>query len=394
MTAKTLYIHIGHYKTGTTALQVFCAGNKGWLARKGLAYPSLTEDHKVHAKQSDFAFCLYHAAGVQTLMHGYNRPDTPKALWGRLFDHIRAGSAPRTLISSEEFARLGAYPAAAAHLARVREMAPDIDIRILAYLRPPQDHLRAWYNQLIKMQRSVADFNTALSREIEPVHWDYGLMLRPWVQIFGADRVTLRPYSDALRQGDALYEDFLALFDLRLPRLWARVPKEDPNPRLDDRLLDVVRVSHRAGLPPPMTKLVRDRAQAFLAQQDQGQGAGIPEGEALFRPRTDIDQIVAQCRAGLEGLRALPGCAMDLTPFLAALPQAESAEVTALRQQIGFLTTQINLQRHRVNQMQADYEARLATLERALTGRGPAVSRSDDLEDSGSGDAKPDDAPK
>lgn len=372
MTAKTLYIHIGHYKTGTTALQVFCMQNRGWLARKGVDYPSLTEDHKIHAKQSDFAFCLYHAAGVQSLMHGYDRPDTPQAVWGRLFDHIRASRAPRTLISSEEFARMGAHPVAAAELMRVRDMAPDIDIRIIAYLRPPQDHLRAWYNQLIKMQKSVADFNTALSHQIEPVHWDYGLMLRPWVQIFGADRITLRPYRDALRQGDALYEDFLALLDLRLPRLWARVPKEDPNPRLDDRMLDVIRVSHRAGLPPPMTKLVRDRAQAFLTYQDTGVSPDIPEAETLTRPGTGIGRIVAECRAGLDALQALPGCAMDLAPFLAALPQAESTEVIALRQQIGFLTTQINLQRHRMNLMQADYDARLAVLESALAEIRPA----------------------
>lgn len=369
MTRQILYIHIGHYKTGTSALQLFCKLNRIWLRFKGIDYPYLAPDQAQNAKQSEYAFCLYRAAGVQTLMHGYDDPTPPRVIWGQLFDHIRASGAARTLISSEEFARLGAYPAAGAELARIRALAPDIDIRIIAYLRPPHDHLRAWYNQLIKMQVPVADFNTALRRQIEPIHWDYGLMLRPWIEIFGAQNIILRPYSDALRQGKALYRSFMSVFDLNLPDLLISVPKEDPNPRLDDRVLDVMRVSYGAGLPLPMTKLVAERMQAFLTQQDTGLAPGGAESGI------PIEQIVAECRAGLEGVRALPGSTLDLAPFLAALPQPETAETLALRQQIGFLMTEINRQRYRMNLMQADFETRLTALEQAVAAAPPRTGQ-------------------
>ena len=40
-TKKTLYLHIGMGKTGTTALQVFFSGNRKAMEKQGIAYPSL-----------------------------------------------------------------------------------------------------------------------------------------------------------------------------------------------------------------------------------------------------------------------------------------------------------------------------------------------------------------
>src|SRR3989339_890168 len=36
---KTLYLHIGHHKTGSTALQVFFMSNSDLLLSKGISYP-------------------------------------------------------------------------------------------------------------------------------------------------------------------------------------------------------------------------------------------------------------------------------------------------------------------------------------------------------------------
>ena len=106
---KTIYLHIGHYKTGTTALQVFLARNRAKLLRRGLGYP---EKICNHAKHSKLAFSLYHATGVDTLMHGYRDATPPEEIWAQIFAAARASKAPKLLVSSEEFMRLGAHPAA------------------------------------------------------------------------------------------------------------------------------------------------------------------------------------------------------------------------------------------------------------------------------------------
>ncbi len=47
-TKKTLYLHIGMGKTGTTALQVFFSGNRKAMEEQGVAYPSLGEIEGAH----------------------------------------------------------------------------------------------------------------------------------------------------------------------------------------------------------------------------------------------------------------------------------------------------------------------------------------------------------
>lgn len=43
---KTLYVHVGQPKTGTTALQVFCLKNRKVLNKKGYEYPFFEYKYK------------------------------------------------------------------------------------------------------------------------------------------------------------------------------------------------------------------------------------------------------------------------------------------------------------------------------------------------------------
>ena len=115
--AKTLHLHIGHFKTGTTALQVFLARNPRLLARHGLEYAEL---FRHNAKHSGLAFAIYRSAGVTTLMHGYDSPDAPEERWRALFDAVRKSQRDGVIVSSEEFMRRGAIPLACEILPRRR----------------------------------------------------------------------------------------------------------------------------------------------------------------------------------------------------------------------------------------------------------------------------------
>ncbi|MCC5987725.1 MAG: hypothetical protein JJT95_08585 [Pararhodobacter sp.] len=134
----TNFTHVGHFKTGTTALQVFRVKNADRFRKVGLHY---AESHREDAKQSALAFALYHAAGVRELMHGYDDDTPPEMLWREFFDEVRHGPEPTVLASSEEFMRLGAWHEAADRRRRIiGTVAGEFDFRIIAYLRPPQAH--------------------------------------------------------------------------------------------------------------------------------------------------------------------------------------------------------------------------------------------------------------
>lgn len=360
---KTIYLHIGHYKTGTTALQVFLSNNQKRLVRRGVDY---AEELRNHAKHSSLAFSIYRKAGVSTLMHGYADPTPPEKIWRRLFDHASASPAPAVLVSSEEFMRMGAHPRAAEILRDI--VTPEMrrfDIRVIAYLRSPGAHLRSWYNQLIKMSAAPPDFNAAVRSVMEPVHYDYGQALRPWVDIFGPEAVMVRPYREDLRLDNGLFRDFLAAlgvdFDCR-PKLGGWVlPEGDVNPRLDDRLLELNRAMQEAGLTPELRKWMGTRAEKALPDLAAAPGFAA---------------IVERTQSGLDALRDLPGNQVAPEAFAADMPspdpdwQGELTRMmaTALREQ-QILRERLQARNRELTSRLDQTEARLDALERRLEGR-------------------------
>lgn len=351
---KTIILHIGHFKTGTTALQVFMAQNAERFREAGLHY---AESHLKNAKQSALAFSLFHAVGVRELMHGYDDDTPPETLWRKFFDEARRRPEPAVLASSEEFMRLGAWPEAADRLHRIIiSAAGEFDFRVIAYLRPPQAHLRSWYNQLVKMRQKIGDFDSAVQVGMEPVHLDYALALRPFFEMFGARAVTLRLFDDALREENRLFIDFLAALGLPAPPAGLVWPQNDPNPRLDDRLLEIVRIAQNAGLPGPAVRALAERASAHF----DAEAARLPTVAAGF------EAVAEQTRRGIETLAAIKGEEFDTAPLLAALPRPQASDSQQPGELLGFLLEEYARMQHRQRKKFSDHSARIEALEARL----------------------------
>ena len=342
---RELILHIGHYKTGTTALQVFLNANHAMLARQGLVY---ARKPLRLAKHSELALVVLRDAGVQSLLHGFDAPRSAPVVWNRLFAAVRGlDDGQRMLVSSEEFIRFGAHPAAMDLLRSILHGAPDIRLRVIAYLRPPGEHLRSWYNQLVKLGLETAAFNAAVA-QMEPVHWDYAAALRPWVDLVGADQVILRGFDDRLRQGEALYSDFLEAMGMRLPLL-AEPPFADPNPRLDDRLLPLRRGLAREGVTREQAAHWMTRAAATLAE------------DATVADFAALRQVAV---AGIESLAGLAGAGFDADRLLASLPQPQDPAQAAAESLIALLSGEVA----RLHKQGAALEARLSAIETRLGG--------------------------
>jgi hypothetical protein len=352
---KKLYLHIGHYKTGTTALQVFLASNQDWLAEHGFEYSRFLLEN---AKHSLLAFALLREAGAETLMHGYDNPVPPLELWQGLCAHVRASPAQSVIVSSEELMRMGEFPLACARLAEFASLAraQGIAVTVIAYLRNPQDHLRSWHNQLVKMALfPVADFTTALQGGIEAVHYDYGRALAPWIAAFGAEHVIPRDYDAARGDPTGLFRDFLGLLGLSW-REGLALPEGDPNPRLDDRILDLLRHAQNAGLPPALITSLRNQALAFLAAQDA----------LASNPAVGLEDVRARSAAGLQALKALPRGNLDLAGLARHLPEGEDPAQAHHSLMTGFLLSEMLLQRRRFNQNLQGLTRRIKALEERL----------------------------
>ncbi len=308
--AQRLVLHIGHYKTGTTAIQVFMARNRDQFLAQGLDYCDL----RLHnAKHSCFAFALLKAAGATTLMHGFSDPTPPEVLWGQLFDHIRSSPAQTVLISSEEFMRLALFPSAVTRLREIFAHRPkDLQISVIVYLRPIRSHLRSWFNQLVKMHVSVPRLELALlNGAIEPIHYDYGLALSCWRTLVGDERLFIRSYIANRADSTALLRDFVTALGFTMPEA-PNLLFYDPNPRLDDRILELARALYNAGFRKARVTALCDKALQWLEQQNK-------ELRKLAETEQGFAKIRKRAETGLAELQNLVNTNFDLTGLVSDL---------------------------------------------------------------------------
>lgn len=334
---KELIIHIGHFKTGTTALQVFMEENLAFLEANGVDYAPVW---RTYAKHSDYAFSIMRAAGVRKLLHGYAKPITPRTMWKQLYDHVMESRFATTLVSSEEIIRIGQFPEAVEILRDCLEQRPaGLRVRALVYLREPGSQVQSWYNQLVKMNYfPIGDINAAATGEIEEIHYDYRRALEPWVEILGPENVTVRPYVRDRADPAALHRDFLSVLGIEMPPALAE-QMDDPNPRFDDRVVELVRLMQNMKYPHGTIEAVRTQAESYLEVQDSLPGAGTEV----------LDTVRDEARAGLDWIGALPDSAIPLDRFAARLPEAAPPLQIERNLVLGFVFSELVQLRQRVN---------------------------------------------
>lgn len=352
---KTIFLHIGHFKTGTTALQVFMDKNQSVLAKSGFEYPEIWMHNSKH---SPFAFSILRAAGVEKLMYDYRDPTTPSSMWNDLYNHVEYSRYENTIISSEEFMRIGQFPKATGILEKVIEARPKrVKIKAIAYLRDPASHLTSWYNQLIKMNFPLADLNAAVDGDIEDIHFDYKLALKPWIDILGAESMLVRPYVHDRENPSELHLDFMSSLGIEPPSR-DFISTGDPNPRFDDRVLEIVRLMQNLNFPRPTIRAIRSQALSYLEAQDALR-MGSDDGTAKTRERA---------KQAINWVSELPNSAISSETFLEHLPQPIPREVVERNILLGFVFSEFIRLRQRVNNANLhDLDARLAEIEARLS---------------------------
>ncbi len=183
---RTVYLHVGTPKTGTTFLQEFLRLHRAALARDGVRYPGERPD--LH----------WHAALELTGMSFAGR-DIPEAgsAWGELVDRVHAtdpaGDAV-TVISHEMFGAASVEQARTA----VRDLAP-ADVHVVVTARDLASLLPAYWQEEIKNQSGepwphfLARINPASGGEDDIVWHLLGLrgILRRWGSAVPAERLHL-----------------------------------------------------------------------------------------------------------------------------------------------------------------------------------------------------------
>lgn len=170
---KTLILHAGMGKTGTTAIQRAFWTNRAVLSHAGIAYPEIgaTAHHLVSP------FQLPHHADV----HGW------QALAPEDWIHNVAALPEPVVFMSSELVSSADPEEVTAFCAAVSAV---LDLRVLLYLRRQDDMIAAAYVQQVKVFRR-APIAGMLGAEA----FDCARLLAPWAAALGHDRMIVRPYG-------------------------------------------------------------------------------------------------------------------------------------------------------------------------------------------------------
>lgn len=144
---KTLYVHIGHYKTGTTSFQAYAAANADGLARRGLCYPEAGRGPSAPTSHADLSIPL-------AASHGFGPPRWYRAappvddVFAELQCEIDRRPQRKALISSEEFIQLALCADPVAALRDLRSRLAPYRVRVILTVREPMALLKSWYAQV------------------------------------------------------------------------------------------------------------------------------------------------------------------------------------------------------------------------------------------------------
>jgi len=206
---KTLYLHIGIEKTGSTALQAVSGLNRATLRQHGIFYPK-TPGERNHTKLTIFAADAANALDLRRLARLFpdNAYEEFKANFAEaLRAEIAADACPQIYLSNEHLSsRLKSVEEIRRLAAIIRPLAESV--KIVVYLRRQAELFLSTYSTSIKAGRTKA--LEAPKKDQHP-RYNYEHLLVRWAEVFGDANLIVRIYDRDTLVGHDVVKDFFSI---------------------------------------------------------------------------------------------------------------------------------------------------------------------------------------
>jgi hypothetical protein len=177
---RTLFLHIGPPKTGTTTIQMFFRDNARTFLKQGLFRPRTGTEEIDH----------FHRPLVFAFMPQSRRPGLRQKLAAELRDH---GLPERVFITAEFFASRIDQPE---YVASLRQFCSELGYRlhVIAYLRPQVPSLNSLFTQYVKNWRVPETMDTFLDHQLSLAQHNYVSLFRSVMDVPDIE-LTIRPFN-------------------------------------------------------------------------------------------------------------------------------------------------------------------------------------------------------
>ena len=274
MTAKSLVLHIGDPKTGSSSIQEVLRNRQYESETVQVDYPDQLNSFPLANALSDKKQAAQRA---------------PR--WTRLADWLDQSQADLAIVSAEQFFRVKPEVLQAA----LDEFLPDYarTVRVVAYVRPHANRLLSAYSQRTKAGLFQGDIKTFFEGTKRENLLTYAPRFQRWHDAFG-DRFTLRPViREELRQGDVVTDFMDYALNGQPFKLRGTV---EANPSLPLEYLAAVRDVQAVLKRNQVAIGTRHSVGDHLSRNLWRTGAG-KHGTRLQLPQSLYDAVKAHCEA-------------------------------------------------------------------------------------------------
>ena len=263
---RTLFLHIGIHKTGTSAIQNVCLANQRELLAAGILFPraGFVAQPRFHPTATSGH------SGLIRFLKAPSAPDVTKA-GQALLRQIESGSWNRLVLSSEALSsphKRG--PVESVHWFRQQ----GFEVKLIGYLRRQDRWLDSYYRERLKWDvpehrdaRSIDEFWRAEG----DVWLNYKARIGEWVAVVGREHAQIRSYED-VENPRGVVGDFLEIIGADPAQLDLARSVGLHNPSLPPAAADLLRAANTfpSSVIPDKTPLVEAIRRTALFNRSTG----------------------------------------------------------------------------------------------------------------------------
>ena len=208
---KKMFLHIGTYKTGSTAIQEYLHTHQSELLTDGFLYPTSARPQNNRNNHGRLSLSIAHE-------HGFNPPAwytetlTADEAFGPLLDEIAKTDIENIIVSSEEFVQLALRTNSTAAIEDLKSRLEDFDVTVLLYIREPFSLLKSWFNEVNKGPVGSRNFPTFFMN-LKPGFLAQQKIYKEYAKVFGPEHLKVISYK---KQGSDHIQEFLKVIGCRM----------------------------------------------------------------------------------------------------------------------------------------------------------------------------------
>jgi hypothetical protein len=249
--SKTLILHIGHNKTGSSAIQAFLAMNCLLLKSKGFYYPNPPGFGQPYQTSSGNGRILYDVRNKRLLKS--------KEDFKEFFKEDE-----NVIISSEFFTK---FLSIEKNIIDLLDLTKGINIKIIVYLRRQSEFVSSAYNQYVKNHDNIDSIEKMTILNVSEIVLNL-------LNYIDKSSIIVRPYEKGQFYGGNIYQDFLSCIGLEMTEEYI-LPDKIVNPSLSYEALEYRKLANKTGLDSGDIKK-KNLLNGILADYTIENYAGIP----------------------------------------------------------------------------------------------------------------------